>query len=74
MYKRLCVLLASILFFTSIFIRPIVADDKQVVIDFFYGNTCLHCEKQKVFLEELEREHNGVIINYHEVFDSEENL
>ncbi|MEA5018571.1 MAG: hypothetical protein VB009_07670 [Erysipelotrichaceae bacterium] len=74
MYKRLCGFLASILFFTTFFIVPILADDKQVVIDFFYGNTCLHCEKQKVFLEQLELEHEGVVVNYHEVFDSEENL
>lgn len=63
-----------IIFFFSFFLlqKNAFADD-QVSLYFFYGQGCHFCEKEEIFLEQLERENKNIKINRYEVFYNEDN-
>lgn len=52
----------------------IMANDEEIVIDFFYGVTCPHCAAEKVFLDDLQNRYPDVTINAYEVFENKDNL
>lgn len=50
------------------------AQDEKTTLYFFYTNTCLHCVREKVFLEKLEKEYPNLEIKKFEVGENRDNL
>lgn len=69
MLKRLTLLLVLVLTFFFASQKAISANDENIIIDFFYGNTCPHCAAEKAFLDELTQRYDNVVINVYEVYD-----
>lgn len=51
--------------------RPALA--AEVVLDFFYGQGCPHCAKEKVFLEKLSQKYPSLTVNKYEIYSHPEN-
>jgi thiol-disulfide isomerase/thioredoxin len=47
--------------------------DRTVVITFFWGKGCPHCEEEKRFLRELQQRYPSVIVRDHEVWKDRQN-
>jgi len=67
--------LFSIFLIIFFLLAPTISQAAEVVdIHFFYSDTCPHCAKEKVFLDQLEKEYGDEInIHRYEVTSSEEN-
>ena len=50
-----------------------LAEENEVKLYFFYGDTCPHCKKAEVFLEGLKEKYPSLEISSYEVFGSREN-
>ena len=72
MIKKLVSVLL-VLFLMVSFARPVLAQEKQVNIYFFWGENCPHCALEKQFLEELEEKYPEVEIHDFEIWDRSEN-
>jgi len=59
MKKLISVLFFCLILFT-VFTGLALAKDDKVIIYFFYGKTCPHCAKEKVFLEKLVKKYPQV--------------
>ncbi len=49
-------------------------ENEKITIHFFWGKGCPHCDKQKEFLEELEKKYSDIEIIDYEVWSNQENL
>jgi thiol-disulfide isomerase/thioredoxin len=45
----------------------------RTTVYFFWGEGCPYCEREKPFLEELDREHEDLEVKMYEVYNSREN-
>ena len=45
----------------------------RTTVYFFWGDGCPYCEREKPFLEELDREHEDLEVKMYEVYNSREN-
>lgn len=45
----------------------------QVDLHLFYGNTCPHCAKEKVWLEDIKKEYPNLRVHLYEVYDNKDN-
>jgi thiol-disulfide isomerase/thioredoxin len=67
-----------VLFFLSLLIGVLavsfaLAQESKINLYFFYGSTCLHCQKAEPFLEDLKNKYPNLEIISHEVFGNQEN-
>jgi thiol-disulfide isomerase/thioredoxin len=63
-----------LIFFTFLGVASFaLAQDNEVNLYFFYGDTCPHCKKAEVFLGELKEKYPSLKINSYEVFGNKEN-
>jgi thiol-disulfide isomerase/thioredoxin len=71
--KIVFALLTVVLISTLLSFNFVLAEDKNVQIDFFYSSTCPHCAKEEKFLEELKQKYPSIEIKSYEVVHSQEN-
>ncbi len=62
------------LVFLALAVIPFAAAQEQIVIDFFYGDGCPHCAKEKPFLDQLDQENDNIQVNYYEVWYDDDNI
>jgi thiol-disulfide isomerase/thioredoxin len=72
MIKKIIVLLLITFTFLGL-ANFALAQDKEVNLYFFYGDTCPHCKKAEVFLGELKEKHPSLKVNSYEIFGNKEN-
>jgi len=60
-----------LIFFFTLTSSPVLAQDQDVDIHFFWGQGCPHCEKEKIFLQSLEQKYPDIKINSYEVHKKE---
>jgi thiol-disulfide isomerase/thioredoxin len=53
--------------------NPTPQEDK-IIVHFFWGKGCPHCDKQKIFLDNLEKKYDDILVIDYEVWSSQENL
>ena len=71
--RNLIIEVVLLLFILSINFPIVSAQNEEVVLHFFYGQGCLHCESSLTFLNELKEKNPSLIIEKHEVyFDQDE--
>jgi thiol-disulfide isomerase/thioredoxin len=74
MLKRI---LSSIIFLSilllSAFQTEAIPADNNVELYFFWGYGCPHCEKEKVFLEKLQKKYPQLVVNSYEVWRNQGN-
>jgi len=70
--KKIFSLILIIVIFSSI-ANFTLAQEKSVNLYFFYGDTCPHCKKAEVFLEDLKEKYPSLEISSYEVFGNREN-
>lgn len=66
LFKILLVAIITLVL-SFILIKPILAQDNQVIIHFFWAKGCPHCAKEKVFLQELTDKYQQIIVKDYEV-------
>src|SRR4030066_981739 len=68
-------LLVKIFTFTVVLIFSfrIFAVENTVNIYFFWAETCPHCAKEKIFLNNLKKEDPNIIVNNYEVSENQKN-
>ena len=74
MIKKIKIIILTIMVLMIVSPTKIMANDEEIVIDFFYGVTCPHCAAEKVFLDDLQNRYPDVTINAYEVFENKDNL
>ena len=74
MIKKIKIFILTIIVLMIVSPTKIMANDEEIVIDFFYGVTCPHCAAEKVFLDDLQNRYPDVTINAYEVFENKDNL
>lgn len=57
-----------------VIIKPIVAQENDVTIHFFWARGCPHCAKEKVFLTSLTQKYPQLQIKDYEITENRENL
>ncbi len=72
MKKIILLILITLLGFTTA-INFALAVENSVEINFFYSNTCPHCQKEEEFLKELGEDYPEIKINHYEVINNQEN-
>ncbi|MDH4162062.1 MAG: hypothetical protein OEW15_05155 [Nitrospirota bacterium] len=78
---RLCAgwSLICFVFFCGIVVVPTVMAEsppgkgKAVVVNLFWGVGCPHCEKEKIFLQKLQKRYPGMVVKEYEVWKNKEN-
>lgn len=63
-------LVLIVLFFV---VKPVMAQEKQVNVYFFWGEGCPHCADEKPFLQELEKRYHEVKVYDFEVWNNSDN-
>lgn len=53
--------------------KPVMAEDK-VNLHFFWASGCPHCEKEKIFLDNLKEKYPQLVVNDYEVTQNSNNL
>ena len=66
------VLVTLVLLF--VLIKPIIAQENNVTIHFFWANGCSHCAKEKVFLQNLTIKYPQIVVQDYEVTSNRENV
>ena len=74
MIKKIRIIILTIMVLMIVSPTKIMANDEEIVIDFFYGVTCPHCAAEKVFLDDLQNRYPDVTINAYEVYENKDNL
>jgi len=72
MIKKLAGVLL-VLFLAASFIKPVLAQERQVNVYFFWGENCPHCAHEKQFLEKLAGKYPEVKIHDFEIWNSNGN-
>ncbi|MGC9048610.1 MAG: glutaredoxin family protein [Patescibacteria group bacterium] len=72
MQRHLNLLLLVVGFLLIIF-SPVLAQQNQVGLYFFYGQGCPHCARAEIFLEQLKKQYAGLDVFPLEVFYNQNN-
>src|SRR4030065_2268772 len=75
MHKRiflLFILLTSLLLLPAVQSETIAAGN-DIELYFFWGYGCPHCEKEKIFLEKLQKKYPQLVVNSYEVWRNQGN-
>ena len=74
MLKRTLFLIITLTIFLLVtFQAEIIAAGNNVELYFFWGYGCPHCEKEKVFLEKLQKKYPQLVVNSYEVWRNQGN-
>ncbi|MCK5416010.1 hypothetical protein KAI92_01115 [Candidatus Parcubacteria bacterium] len=71
--KKIFLLIIFIFLFSYIFISPVKANQPEINLYFFYGDSCPHCAKEEIFLLKLKDKYPNIIINKFETYHNSEN-